>query len=298
MKINQIRDIVAIAEFGSLGAAARHLHLAQPALSRSVRELERQFGTPFFERHARGMVPTPIGAIFIERARSILRDIQRTGDEISQMLGETHGEVVIGLSFVAHIQLLPKALEPFRKRYPNVRLQIIDANYPSLEGRLKEGSVDFYVGPTPGMKTPPELHLEKLYDNTLIILGRKNHPLSKARSISDLADAEWTTTETAFPLGREIENLFTQHKLPKPRLALRSQSIFTLMVLVSNTDLIALMPVQFAKFPVTEAWMCVIPVKETMPAPPMVMIRRASRPLTPAAQYLLDLLMRQIPRKS
>lgn len=62
------------------------------------------------------------------------------------------------------------------------------------------------------MKTPPELHLEKLYDNTLIILGRKNHPLSKARSISDLADAEWTTTETAFPLGREIENLFTQHK--------------------------------------------------------------------------------------
>lgn len=69
------------------------------------------------------MVPTPIGAyFFIERARSILRDIQRTGDEISQTLAKHMAKVVIGLSFVAHIQLLPKALEPFRKRYPNVRL--------------------------------------------------------------------------------------------------------------------------------------------------------------------------------
>lgn len=298
MKINQIRDIVAIAEFGSLGAAARHLRLAQPALSRSVRELEREFGTPFFERHARGMVPTPIGTVFIARARAILREIQRTGDEIGQMLGETHGEVVVGLSFVAHVELLPKVIEPFRKRYPNVRMQIIDGSYPSLEGRLREGSVDFYVGPAPGTKVPSELSLEKLYDNILVILGRKNHPLSQAKSIRDLADADWTTTETASPLGWEIEKLFAQRKLRKPRLAFRSQSILTLMVLVSNTDLLALMPVQFVKFPVTGAWMCVIPVKETMPAPPIVVVRRASRPLTPAAQYLLDLMMRQIPRKS
>ncbi|MGA9009437.1 MAG: LysR family transcriptional regulator, partial [Xanthobacteraceae bacterium] len=59
MKLNQFRDVVAIAERGSLRAAARYLQLAQPALTRSVQELERELGAPLFERRARGMVLTP-----------------------------------------------------------------------------------------------------------------------------------------------------------------------------------------------------------------------------------------------
>ncbi|HTP81621.1 MAG TPA: LysR family transcriptional regulator, partial [Alphaproteobacteria bacterium] len=59
MKLSQVRDVVAVAERGSLRAAARHLGAAQPALSRSIHELERELGVPLFERRARGMVLTP-----------------------------------------------------------------------------------------------------------------------------------------------------------------------------------------------------------------------------------------------
>src|ERR1041384_4427354 len=69
MKFNQLRDVVAIAERGSLCAAARHLALAQPALTRSVHELERELGVPLFERRARGMILTPMGEAFVRRAR-------------------------------------------------------------------------------------------------------------------------------------------------------------------------------------------------------------------------------------
>jgi hypothetical protein len=69
MKLKQIRDVVAIADRGSLRAAAQHLRLALPALTRSVRELERELGIDLFERHARGMPLTPLRKwyVFVER---------------------------------------------------------------------------------------------------------------------------------------------------------------------------------------------------------------------------------------
>jgi len=67
MKLNQLRDMLAIVERGSLRAAARHLDLAQPALTRSIRSLEKDLGTTLFEREAKGMVLTAAGQLFYQR---------------------------------------------------------------------------------------------------------------------------------------------------------------------------------------------------------------------------------------
>ena len=96
MKFNQLRDVVAIAERGSLRAAARHLALAQPALTRSVHELERELGVPLFERRARGMILTPMGEAFVRRANAVLSEVRRARDEVEQLHGGTRGRVVAG----------------------------------------------------------------------------------------------------------------------------------------------------------------------------------------------------------
>jgi LysR family transcriptional regulator, regulator of abg operon len=295
MKINQLRDIVAIAERGSLRAAARHLHSAQPGLTRSVRELERELGAPLFERRARGMTLTPMGEAFVRRAGAILRELERAGEEVKQLQAGTSGRVVAGLSMVPHIALLPKALRPFRAKYPQVQLDLIDGAYPTLEAGLKNGTVDFYVGPRPDGRPPPELAHEKLFDNERIILGRKGHPLARATSLRDLVGAEWTTTSITFKAEEELGDLFKQHGLPTPRLGFRSQSALTMVVLLANTDLLAMVPVQWLNL-VFASSLAPIKVKETLPAPPIVVIRRAGLPLTPAAQHLLDLLRRNVPR--
>jgi DNA-binding MarR family transcriptional regulator len=84
LKLDQFRDVVAISECGSMRAAARHLHSAQPVLARNLRNLEREIGGKLFERHARGMMPTPLGDIVIEGARRILDEIRRISD-LTQM---------------------------------------------------------------------------------------------------------------------------------------------------------------------------------------------------------------------
>jgi DNA-binding transcriptional LysR family regulator len=293
MKLNQLRDVIAIAERGSLRAAARHLGLAQPALSRSIHELERELNTALFERRARGMILTPMGMAFVRRANVALKEITRAREEIEQLQGGMSGEIVAGLSIAAHIALLPSALGPFRRRYPLVGLHLIEGLFPTLESGLKDGRIDFYVGPRPERAIPPELIEEKLGDNTRTILGRKGHPLGKARSLRDLADAEWATTSITIQVENELGELFASHKLPKPRLALRSQSALTLIISLANTDLLAMVPVQWTMFDVTARALAPILVKERLVAPPLVVIRRGGLPLTPAAEYFVDLLRRK-----
>src|ERR1700722_3263708 len=179
MKLNQLRDAAAIAEHGSLRAAARALRLAQPALTRSVRELEHELGAPLFERRTKGMVLTSVGEAFVQRARAILSDVERARVEVDQIVGGVGGSLVAGLSIAAHILLLPRSLKRFNKRYPDVHLKIIEGFFPTLIGGLRDGGLDFYSGPRPSGPIPEGLVIEKLFDNDRQIVCRAGHPLAR-----------------------------------------------------------------------------------------------------------------------
>ncbi len=295
MKLHHLRDVVAIAERGGLRAASRHLQLAQPALTRSLGELERELGTPLFERHARGMVLTPAGAAFVQRATAILHEVRRAGEEVEQLQGGVRGKVAMALSIAPHIALLPRALPPFRARYPDVQVRVIEGIYPTIEAGLRDGSIDFYIGPEPGRPLPPELLQEVLFSNTRTVLGRRGHPLSSATSLAELAEAEWATTSITLRADEEMGELFRRHGLGAPRLALQSQSALTLIVSLACTDLLAMVPVQWMNFVPMADVLQTIQVREVLPAADIVLIRRASLPLTPAATCLTDLLRRAIP---
>jgi LysR family transcriptional regulator, regulator of abg operon len=100
MKLQHLRDIVAISQNGSIRNAARRLGTVQPALTRSLSELERELGAPLFERHAKGM-PTFLGEAFVKRATAILNDVRRATEEIEQLKGNPVGVVTIGLSIAS-----------------------------------------------------------------------------------------------------------------------------------------------------------------------------------------------------
>lgn len=69
MKLTHLRDIIAVSEHGSLRAAGRHLGIAQPAITRSIREIEHELGVPLFERHAKGVRLTSMGEVFVRARR-------------------------------------------------------------------------------------------------------------------------------------------------------------------------------------------------------------------------------------
>jgi LysR family transcriptional regulator of abg operon len=294
MKLNQLRDAAAIAEHGSLRAAARALRLAQPALTRSVRELEHELGAPLFERRTKGMVLTPVGETFVRRARAILSDVERARVEVDQIMGGVGGSLVAGLSIAAHILLLPRSLQRFYKRYPDVHLKIIEGLFPTLIGGLRDGSVDFYIGPRPSGHIPEGLVVEKLFDNTRQIVCRVGHPLAKPGgkpvSLRDLSKADWLTTSITQEANEELGATFRRHGLPSPRLVVQTQSALSVMLTLLHSDVLAMMPVQFTQFELIQNAITSIPVIEPLPAPPIVLVQRAGFSLTPAAEYFVELL--------
>ncbi|QSI33259.1 LysR family transcriptional regulator [Variovorax sp. RKNM96] len=284
MKFSAVRDFLAVAERGGLRAAGRHLNVPQPAITRSIHELEKELGAPLFERTPKGVRLTAIGETFLRRATAVRNELQRAKEEIDQLRGETHGTVTICLSSVPHLALLPNALRPFRERFPNVDLRVIDGVFPTVEAALKDGSVDFYIGPPP-VQLPAELQMETMFENSRIILGRKGHPLRNARSLRELVDAEWITTSITHKAEEELGPLFAEHDLPPPRLAMRAQSSQTFLVAMAYSDMLMMLPIQWIKFPLWKDVLTQIKVTEALPAPPICIIQRSGMPLTPAADF-------------
>ena len=292
MKLMHLRHVTEVAERGSLRAAARHLGIAQPAITRSIREVEHELGVTLFERHARGVVLTPMGQVFLRRASAIQNELRLATDEIAQLRGGTTGQVSVSLSSAVQMALLPRVIAPFRKRFPDVYLSLNEGSFPMAEASLLEGSIDFYVGPLPALPPSGELLVEKLFDNTRLVFGRKGHPKAGARSLSELADARWIRTLVAVDKSAELAHVFQKYGLEPPRVEITAASTMAIIYAAANSDLLTMLPKQWLEFIATRELLQPIYIEEPLPAPPICIVCRARLPLTPAAEFLADLFRR------
>jgi DNA-binding transcriptional LysR family regulator len=292
MKFSQIRDVVAIVDRGSLRAAAQHLGLAQPALTRSIRELEHELGAPLFERQARGMRLTRLGDAFIHRARAIQSEVRRAHEEFDQLRGLTSGRVAIGLSMASNIVFLPTIVKPFQARFPGVRLKIIEGMFPNLSERVADGEIDFYVGPVVDRPLSRAFTLETLFANDRIVVGRIGHPLGGVSSLAGLTSARWIGTSISLNRESELGAVFEMHGLPAPQIDIDVMSALSTILIAGTSDLLALLPRQYLDHPGARYLLQAIDVVERLAAPDICMVKRSSLPLTPAAEHLADLVHR------
>ncbi len=293
MKLSQIRNLAAVAEFGSIQAAARHLSITQPAITRSIRDLEQELGAPLFERSGSGMKLTPIGQAVRLRADGIQAELNRIRDEVAQLRGRDSGTVSISLSFVAHSGLLPKVISAFRRTASNVRLQIKESLFAAIESELCSGIIDFYVGPMPRDESyNGKLAIEPLFENRRQIFCRRNHPLAKAESLADLSGASWVATSATRNSQDGLAALFSHYGLPAPHVAVVVETMLSMMFIAGSSDLLTALPQQLQGLLGSNSRLRRIPVSEQMLSATICIVRRASTPLTPAAEMLSDLFRR------
>lgn len=145
MDIRQLRYFVAIAEHGSFSRAAEFLHVAQPALSLHVRNMEAALGTPLLFRSPRGVVPTEAGVILLHHARTVLDQITVAEEEIRGHRNDPAGEVRLGLpGTIAEILAVP-LITAVHARYPKIRLRIAEAMSGFVLEWMQEGRIDLAV---------------------------------------------------------------------------------------------------------------------------------------------------------
>jgi LysR family nitrogen assimilation transcriptional regulator len=142
MELRSLAYFVRVAELGSITRAAAHLHLAQPALTRHVQRLEEELGVALFTRANRGVRLTEAGQKLLDGATRILRDVERTGDEIRAQDAHPSGRIILGMTPTLCPVLVPDLFAAMRAEYPRIELKVMHAGMIRLEEFLIDGRVD------------------------------------------------------------------------------------------------------------------------------------------------------------
>ena len=291
-KHRHLRDFMAIASSRSLRAAATSLGLTQPAVSRSLQELEEELGVPLFERHTRGVVLTPAGEKYFIRAQVATESLRRGHEEARQHRGDLTGTVSVSLSSAVVLGLLPFAYPQFRKAWPAISVRFVEGQFPLVEPRLRGGELDFYVGPRPERELGKGYAVQHLADNERVVMARKGHPLSGVKNLAELVDAEWLIAGLRDRVEEEFEEVFSAWGLPSPAVRTRAESMLVLAVLLATTDALVFVPRVWATNPLFNGSLQEIAVVEKLAAPEIVQMHSLQFPLTPAAEHLALLLQR------
>ncbi|MDQ0590140.1 LysR substrate-binding domain-containing protein [Variovorax paradoxus] len=293
MKPNQLHAFVAVVEQMSIRAAARVLGLSQPAVTKIVRELEREVGAPLVERSVKGVRLTEYGEAFAPRARLLLADMRRARDEIAQIRDGVKGTVSMAVSASFALTVLPVAFKDFHTRLPAVQVQFSEAVLPMMLSRLREGYLDFAVAHVVPGTLDAEFEALELFPVQLVIGMRERHPLRASRSLRELYTAEWILPGDGDHFsGRDTISPLLPLGLPPPARVIQGQSVTVALALVGTMDLIGMFVEPLVRLAFKRHGIRRVEVEEPLPTLSVCVIRRRGQLLTPAAQHFVECIQR------
>lgn len=244
LKFRQLRMIEALARHQSMTRAAAALGLTQPALTKSLRELEALMGEPLFERHAHGVRATATGQIVLRYARAALSDLQRLEQDL-ELGGEAGAtSVVVGALPVAAVGLLPAVITRARAEHPGLQIRLVEGRTEILLAQLEAGEVDLVVGRLYPAAAPDGLTREALYAEPISVLARAGHPIHRLKrpTARDLAAYDFVLPGFSQRIGHDVEHFMAAIGLTPSAASIRSTSRGFIREMLLATDMVTVTP--------------------------------------------------------
>jgi len=186
VKFRHLHTFVEVARQKSVVKAAEILHVSQPAVTKTIRELEEALGVAVFERDGRGIRITRYGEVFLRHAGAALTALRQGIDSVSQELFDSAPPVRIGALPTVSTRIMPRAMTMFLTEKTGSRVKIVTGDNAVLMEQLRIGDLDLVVGRLASPEKMTGLSFEHLYSEQVVFTVRAGHPLLEAgRSIFD-----------------------------------------------------------------------------------------------------------------
>lgn len=244
--LKQMRHFVAVIECGNISGAATLLYISQPALTRSIKELEDDLGVRLFNRHSRGAIATRAGEAFYGRAKAILSDCDRANEEIRHVGAGLVGSVRLGIGALFARHIVDQAVDQMTVDVPGVEITVIEGLYEELIERLREGALDLVFSNLPEVAMPRDVVIEPLCEVEAIVVVGQQHRFARRRAVplADLAGFKWVTVNQAHST-EFVEHLFVAQGLAVPRFIVRTNSLNLMKALILRGRFVGVMSAQF-----------------------------------------------------
>ncbi len=296
MELRDIEYFAVVAEHGNVGRASEALGLSPPALSKSLRRLEKSLQVKLVKRTPKGVELTSVGTALlaqVSRLRLALDDVAREAADLSQGRAG-HLRIGAGPSIVEH--LLPAAYTALLKDAPNLTLEISVTDNDVMAPALRNGELDLIFNVIP--PSPYEGLVQKhLFDDEWVVCASTHHPLAKRKrvTLTDLAQERWVlplpnNLSREFLMQQWLSRAFQDRGLPPPRVAVATRSVRLRLQTSAFSNLLSFTSRRILRQAGPRFRLAEVPVKELRWRRPVGVIYREGGYLSPAARRLIEIL--------
>jgi DNA-binding transcriptional LysR family regulator len=292
MDLRDIEYFAVIAEHGHLGRAAEALGLGQPALSISLRRLERAAEAKLVKRTPKGVELTAVGSALLSHVRRLQLARDDLAREVADLAQGRAGHLRIGASPANAEELLPEACSALLMNAPRVTLNVAVLDNDALLPALRKGDLDLAVFHT-RQDSYPDLIQEPVRDDRFVVYCSTGNRLAKRKSmmLRDLTQERWASSPaSAATSWLSLRGAFGEQGLPQPQLALVSDSVTLRQRAVASSDLLGVSSIRVVQPAAQRLGLKILPVKDMNWIRPVAVAYRKDSYLSPAARRFIEIL--------
>ena len=292
LKSIHLRLVLHVVLTGKLQAAAEEIALSQPAASRMLAEIEKLVGAALFTRHAKGMVPTPIGEAVVRHARQILQNFDNLDMDVTQIASGRAGSVRIGTVTGPAVGLVVPVVRAIREQAPEVGFTIEVAPSTELMRGLDEGIFDFVVA-----RPAREYHRQsyRIYPaarEVVLMLVYGDHPMAQKKAIrlKDLREFDWIIQDHGTPIRAAVETAFLTNRVLMPSQITNTSSLLVALALLKQSTAVVPQSQEVVELLADSALnmnVVRLDIVEDILVSPFFVIARADRELSPLAEHAI-----------
>lgn len=292
LRFRHISCFLAVAQERNLGRAAERLHLSQPAISKTLAELEALAGAQLVERGRHGARLTPAGEHFLRYALDVGQALDSAGAALSGAAMPSAAALEIGALPTVASGLMPDALIRLRELRPHAGVRLRTATNALLLSALKAGELDFVVGRMAEPSAMQGLSFEFLYAEPLVMAVRPRHPLLAHSTVSLPAVLAYPLIVA--PRGTaprlNTDAYFDAHALRVPPECIETLSVSVARLVARRSDAVWVTPERAARDDVQDGSLIALALPMTGAEEPVGIVRRSAGTTSELAQTFADVL--------
>ena len=289
MKLHDLHVLMAVVQAGSMNKAAGLLNTTQPAVSKSIAELERAVGVRLLDRNAQGVEPTAYGRALLDGGTAVFDDLRQAVKSIEFLADPTAGEVRIGCNPFLAASFVPAVIDRLSRRFPRIVIHLVTAPLEELHRELIERNVDLVITRRFGSIADERMGFEFLYDEPHVVVAGAQNPWVRRRRIelAELVSEPWAMPPPKSVSASVAMEAFRARGLDYPRSTVVTDNAQARISLVAAGRYLTILP-SALRFPTGQPEIRVLPVEPQMAEMPVGIVTLKNRTLSPIAQLFID----------
>ena len=288
LSLHDLRVLMSVIQAGSMGKAAKRLATSQPAISRSIAELESALGVRLLDRTSQGIEPTEYGRALLRRGISVFDELAQGIKDIRFLADPTAGELRIAGSIAIAAGFVSTVINRLYQRFPGLSFQVLSTDTATASRALLDRQVDVAVVHVIEPLSEELLDVEPLLQDPHVVVAGTQNPLLRRRGLKlgDLVNEPWTLPISDSPYGSVVLEAFRAQGLQVPRTAVASTLPVRSAML--SERFLSMVPRVVLQFPTKGQAFKALKIELPTTSRPLALLTLKNRTLNPVAQLFIE----------